>query len=134
MRIGELAGHTGVRTKTLRYYEAEGLLPDPGRTPAGYRDYPPAAVARVSFIRRAQAAGLTLAQIREVLAVRDAGEPPCGHLRALVADRLADVERRLDELSRARASLQQLQARVEALDPADCDEAAVCAAVPATGP
>lgn len=130
MRIGELARRTGVRATTLRFYEAQGLLADPGRTAGGYRDYPPAAVSRVAFIRRAQAAGLTLAQVREVLAVRDAGEAPCGHVRTLATERLATVERRLDELSRVRARLLQLQARADALDPADCDESAVCAAVP----
>lgn len=130
MRIGELARDSGVPARTLRFYEARGLLPDPGRTAGGHRDYPPEAVARVRFIKRAQAAGLTLAQIEVVLAVRDGGEAPCAHVQALVADRLADVERRLDELSRVRASLLALQGRAASLDPADCDASAVCAAIP----
>ena len=74
MRIGELAHHTGVSAKTLRFYEARRLLPDPGRTAAGQRDYPPEAVARVRFIKRAQAAGLTLAQIATVLAARTSAQ------------------------------------------------------------
>lgn len=130
MRIGELARDTGVEARTLRFYEARGLLPDPGRTAAGQRDYPATASARVRFIRRAQAAGLTLAQIGAVLAVRDSGEAPCAHIQGLVADRLADVERRLDELSRVRTSLLQLQQRVAALDPAECDASSICSAVP----
>jgi DNA-binding transcriptional MerR regulator len=130
MRIGELAHHTGVSAKTLRFYEARRLLPDPGRTAAGQRDYPPEAVARVRFIKRAQAAGLTLAQIATVLAARDEGRAPCADVRALADDRLADVERRLDELSRVRASLRQLQARADTLDPGECDPSAVCVAVP----
>lgn len=130
MRIGELARDTGVEARTLRFYEARGLLPDPGRTPGGQRDYPATASARVRFIRRAQAAGLTLAQISVVLAVRDSGEAPCAHIQELVADRLADVERRLDELSRVRASLLQLQQRVASLDPAECDASSICVAVP----
>lgn len=77
MRIGELATATGMSTKTLRFYEADGLLADPPRTPAGYRDYPDDAIDRVAFIRQAKAAGLTLAQVREILAIRDGGDPPC---------------------------------------------------------
>ncbi len=70
MLIGELAT-TGVSTKTLRCCEADGLLPEPERTPAGYRDYADTSIDRVGFIRQAQAAGLTFAQIREILTIRD---------------------------------------------------------------
>lgn len=131
MRIGEVARRTGVPTKTLRFYEAEGLLADPGRTASGYRDYPPAAIARVRFIKRAQAAGLTLEQVGVVLATRDAGEPPCAHVQGFVADRLDEVDQRLAELADVRASLVELQERVERLDPAQCDESAICTAIPA---
>lgn len=130
MRIGELAQRTGVAPKTLRFYEAEGLLADPGRTANGYRDYPPAAIDRVQFIKRAQAAGLTLEQIGVVLATRDEGQPPCAHVRGFVADRLTDVEQRLAELAQVRASLLELQQRVDRLDPAECEEAAICVAIP----
>lgn len=134
MRIGEVASATGVSTKTLRFYEAEGLLPAPARTPAGYRDYPDAILGRVLFIRRAQAAGLTLAQIAEILAVRDDGHPPCTHVADLVADRLAEVSRRLSELERTRSELLALRDRLAALDPADCDDTAICAAIPTPHP
>ncbi len=120
MRIGELGERAGVSAKTLRFYEAEGLLPDPGRTPSGYRDYPAAAVERVSFVRAAQAAGFTLRQVGEVLAIHDGGQAPCRHVEALVAERLADVECRLAELERMRARLLELEARTRQLDPADC--------------
>jgi DNA-binding transcriptional MerR regulator len=130
MRIGELATATGVAAKTLRFYEAEGLLPEPERTPAGYRIYPPAIADRVAFIRQAQAAGLTLRQIREVLDVRDTGRAPCAHVAELVADRLADVERLLHELHETRSRLRALQQRVAELDPAACPSTSICAAVP----
>lgn len=129
MRIGELAEITGVSTKTLRFYEAEGLLPEPDRTPAGYRDYAAAAAERVTFVRRAQAAGLTLRQIGEVLAVHDDGQAPCRHVEQLVAERLADVEQRLADLRHTHAQLQQLHARVRRLDPDDCPPSRICAAV-----
>ena len=61
MRIGELAVASGTTTKTLRFYEEAGLLPAPERTANGYRDYTPAALARLDFVRRGRTAGLTLA-------------------------------------------------------------------------
>ena len=69
MRIGELAERAGTTSKTLRFYEEQGLLPPADRTPSGYRDYAPDAVARIDFVHRGQAAGLTLAQIRQILSL-----------------------------------------------------------------
>ena len=60
MRIGELAARSGVTAKTIRFWEAKGLLPDPARTRAGYRDYDSDTLERLDFIRHAQTAGLTL--------------------------------------------------------------------------
>jgi DNA-binding transcriptional MerR regulator len=129
MRIGELADATGVTTKTLRFYEADGLLPQPAREGNGYRDYPPSAVDRVVFIRQAQAAGLTLRQIGKILAVRDGGRAPCRHAADLVAERLAEVEERFRELRATRAQLRGLQQRLAGLDPADCAPTSICSAI-----
>lgn len=129
MLIGHLADATAVSTKTLRFYEHEGLLAEPARTSVGYRDYPDDAIDRVRFIRHAQAAGLTLAHIGQILAVRDGGDPPCDHVARLVGDRLRDVERRLSELEHTRAELHALKRRLDDLDPADCDGTAICAAI-----
>ncbi len=129
MLIGEVADATGVTTKTLRFYESDGLLPEPARTAGGYRDYPTEAVGRVTFIRQAQAAGLTLAQIREILAVRDDGHQPCEHVALLVGERLQEVDRRLEELQGTRRELLALRERLEELDPADCGAGTVCAAI-----
>jgi len=71
-----VAEATGTTAKTLRFYERQGLLPVAERTPAGYRDYTPATIGRLDFIRRGQAAGLTLAQIRQILDIRDGEDPP----------------------------------------------------------
>ena len=120
IRIGEIAGRAGVPAKTIRFWEDQGLLPPPGRTPAGYRDYDPAVLDRLAFIRHAQAAGLTLAGIRQVLAIRDSGQPPCTHVTDLIARRLAEVDARLAELTRTRDQLVVLAARAAAQDPADC--------------
>ena len=129
MLIGELAEVTGVSTKALRFYENEGLLHEPDRTAGGYRDYRPDVIDRVVFIRQAQAAGLTLSQIAEVLTVRDDGRAPCGHVARLVDDRLADVEARLAELEHTRTQLRELRGRLDELDPADCPPDDICVAV-----
>lgn len=120
MRIGELARRTGTTAKTLRFYEAEGLMPEPARTRSGYRDYPTDAVDRVAFVRDAQRAGFTLRQIGQILHIRDGGQPPCVHVGQLIDQRLAEVERRLAELQHTSARLRELAHRTRELDPADC--------------
>jgi len=123
VKIGELAAETGVPTKTIRFWEAEGLLPEPDRTPSGYRDYAAAAAERLDFIRHAQTAGLTLKQIRQLLDISDDGTPPCEHLAAAVSERLAlaEVDARIAELRATRTHLQQLATRAATQDPAECE-------------
>ena len=101
MTIGDLAAAAGVGIDTVRYYERRGLLLEPARTPAGYRQYDDADVARLQQILRAKALGFTLSEVREL--ADDAG----GILAAAVAKRavveaqqaeLAVVHERLDRL------------------------------------
>ncbi len=120
MKIGEIADRAGIPAKTIRFWEDQQLLPPPARTPAGYREYDPAILKRLAFIRQCQAAGLTLEQIRQVLGVRDGGQPPCVHVTGLITRRLAEVEARLADLARTRDQLTALAARAAAQDPADC--------------
>lgn len=126
MRIGELASRSGVAAKTLRYYEEIGMVPPPRRSPSGYRDYEESALDRLAFIRAAQAAGLSLGQIRSILALRDEGETPCGYVTDLLRSRAAELGRRIKELSALRAELQRLAERADRLDPADCDPGRIC--------
>ncbi|MCE7080611.1 heavy metal-responsive transcriptional regulator [Streptomyces sp. ST2-7A] len=108
MRIGSLAHAAGVTTRTVRFWERAGLLPEPPRTPAGYRDYPRESADRVMFIRRAQAAGLSLAEIREVLWLREGRAAPDGRAERLIAAHLDRVEERIEELNRTRETLRSL--------------------------
>jgi MerR family copper efflux transcriptional regulator len=126
MRISDLARSAEVTTKTVRFYEKAGLLDEPGRTASGYRDYPAEAVARLLFIRAAQSAGLTLAEIHDVLEVRDSGQAPCRDVTALLKAHLDQVEQRISELERTRATLRDLHARAAATDPAKCHADRVC--------
>lgn len=127
--IGMLAGATGVSPKTIRFWESQGLLKTPARTPGGYRDYTEGTVARVEFILAAQRAGLALRQIGEILAIRDGGRPPCEHTAALVTQRLSDIDQRMSELTHTRASLIAVQRRLMDLEPMDCDGTNVCSAI-----
>jgi DNA-binding transcriptional MerR regulator len=133
MLIGDLAARAGLSAKAIRFYEQAGLLLPPPRTPGGYRDYPPAAVDRLAFVRHAQAAGFTLAEIRDVLAIRDSGQAPCQHVSVLIGEHLAQVERRIAELTRARDALKDLQRRAAATDPADCAESQICSILTGAG-
>ncbi|MGA5128222.1 heavy metal-responsive transcriptional regulator [Streptomyces olivoreticuli] len=126
MRIGELASASGLSTKAIRFYEQAGLLAPPPRTSGGYRDYPPQAAMRLAFIRDAQSAGLTLAEIRGVLALRDSGEAPCAHVSDLIEQHLADIEQRLAELRKTRTALRDLARRAADTDPSTCTEADIC--------
>ncbi|MFF4267063.1 MULTISPECIES: heavy metal-responsive transcriptional regulator [Streptomyces] len=126
MRIGDLAAAGQVTAKTIRFYEQAGLLPAPPRTTGGYRDYAPEAVSRLEFIRDAQGAGLTLAEIRSVLEIRDSGQAPCAQVTSLIDQRLADIEQRMAELRQTRTALRELARRAAATDPDTCSEGEIC--------
>ena len=126
MRIGEIAERSGVSAKAIRYYEEVGILPVAARAPNGYREYTESTLDRLEFVRAAQACGFTLGEIRGIVAFRDRGEAPCGHVRELVDRRVAEVDRRIAELQRMRADLAVLARRARDLDPAECLPADVC--------
>jgi DNA-binding transcriptional MerR regulator len=100
----ELAQLTGVSTDTLRHYERKGVLGTPARSQGGYRLYPPEAVAHVRLVRRALAIGFGLNDLAAVLSERDRGGAPCRSVRTLVAERLAELETRLHDLSMSLAT------------------------------
>lgn len=127
MRIGELAQAAGTTAKTLRFYEDQGLLLPAARTGSGYRDYGPKTLARLDFIHRGQAAGLTLAQIRQILQIRDSGTAPCEHVRELLRVRLTEVDEQIAELGRLRETIVQLRAAAKDVEPETCQADAVCA-------
>ena len=103
-----LAQLTGVSTDTLRHYERLGLLPGTARTRAGYRRYQPEAADRVRLIQRALVIGFSLKELAQVLGARQKGTPPCGRVRSLVGERLAGLDRRLEELTGLRDELRVL--------------------------
>lgn len=126
MLIGEVAERSGLATKTIRYYEQIGLLHAPARSSSGYRQYQPDVLGRLAFIKSAQALGLTLGEIRSVIALRDDGETPCEHVVTLVAAHLDEIDRTIRDLRSLKADLRELLDRAPSLDPAECDPLRVC--------
>lgn len=134
MRIGELARRSGIAPSAVRYYEKLGLLPPPRRSESGYRSYAGGAVDRLAFIRSAQAVGLTLAEVRQVLGVRDAGEAPCRVVTELIDRRQTEVRARIAELRALERELTQLRERAAHLEPRDCDPSGICHVIPKLTP
>ena len=113
-------------TSAIRFYEEVGLLPEPERTPSGYRVYDSAVVDRLAFIRAGQAVGLTLTELGEVLQIRDRGEPPCRHVAELIETRIAEVDESLRELRRLRKDLMALSGTAADFDPRECTPDSIC--------
>jgi MerR family mercuric resistance operon transcriptional regulator len=101
--IGGLAKAAGVGVETVRYYQRRGLLPEPARPPGEVRRYGEQDVRRLRFIRSAQAAGFTLNEIGELLALDAADDR--ARARALAQARVAALDARIAELREARDAL-----------------------------
>jgi DNA-binding transcriptional MerR regulator len=105
MKSGELAARAEVGVQTLHYYERIGLLPKPDRSISNYRHYPAAALRRVQFIKKAQALGFTLEEIKEILDLHDRRRAPCGHVADLGRKHLRELDARIAALRAFRRDL-----------------------------
>ena len=106
MGIGALAKRAGVGIDTVRYYERNGLLAPQSRLSSGYRRYTDLELARLRFIRRAQALGFTLKEVRELLSL--SAQRDVARVKRSAQAKLTDVDRRIAELERVRAALSKL--------------------------
>jgi MerR family transcriptional regulator, redox-sensitive transcriptional activator SoxR len=118
--IGEVAKRSGVPPSTIRYYEEMGLLPPPMRV-QGRRQYDAAILAQLRAIRRAQSAGLTLAEIQTLIHDCAAGTRPGTHWARLATDKLAALDRQLRDIERQKKLLRQL-AECECVTLEECAE------------
>ncbi len=107
LKIGELARRTGVTAKAIRFYEAKRVLPAPTRGANGYRLYGDEAVEMLKFIRRATGLGVTLAEIKDIIAIRQGGRPPCAHVYQLLKAKGAELDRKLADLVEVRRRVRQ---------------------------
>jgi MerR family transcriptional regulator, copper efflux regulator len=125
LRIGDVASATGVSADTLRFYERRGLVRPAGRRASGYREYTEETVRLVRFIRQAQSLGFTLAEVEELVRLRErawAGAAP-SRLRAAAAEKLQEIDRRVRELRALRGALDTLLRECDAACASDTREA-----------
>ncbi|WP_096087198.1 Zn(2+)-responsive transcriptional regulator [Agaribacterium haliotis] len=105
-KIGELAKRAGISQDTLRFYEKNALICASARSASGYRLYSNDDFARLNFILKAKQVGFSLTEIRELLALKiDKDKSSCQEVKDLVDEKLANVDARISELHRIRASL-----------------------------
>ena len=120
MQIKELARATGVDVETIRYYEKQGLLPEPSRRDNGYRDYAARHLERLSFIRHCRALDMPLADVKRLLGFVDAPEDHFGEVDQLVDEQLTRVRARLKSMRALEKQLLQLRARCSGTHEGHC--------------
>lgn len=107
--IGEVSRRAEVPTRTIRYYEGIGLLPEPERTASGYRHYPERTVEQLRFIKQAQALGFSLAEIKAIIQASDQSLDTCCDLvRQLLTKKIQRTETQMEDLRRMRRQLKQM--------------------------
>lgn len=111
MKIGELAKKAGCQVETVRYYEREGLLPEPARTEGNYRVYSQNHLERLVFIRNCRTLDMTLEEIQRLLALRDLPHESCAGINSLVDEHIEHVQARIDSLMALRDQLSELRDR-----------------------
>ncbi len=109
--IGKLSKQVGLNPRTIRYYERLRLLPPPLRSESRYRLYTADTAELLKFILKAKALGFTLAEIREIITLRQRGDLPCPHVHALLTERVKTLSRQIQELSQLRDELRRLAKR-----------------------
>lgn len=110
-KIGAVAREAGIRTSAIRYYESQGVLRPAYRLPNGYRVYGDDAVPSLRFVRRAQALGISLKEVKQLLRLAGKGRQPCGRVRELAREHLHDIDLKIRELTGLRSQLQKLLRR-----------------------
>lgn len=106
--IGEVSRQTGIKVPTIRYYENVGLLASPARTEGKQRRYGAVDVARLNFIRHARDLGFEIGDIRELLALSAEPERSCKEVDVIARRHLADVDRRISQLTTLRTELRRM--------------------------
>ena len=109
LKIGELASELRLNPRTIRYYETIGLMPEPARTPAGYRLYSERDHERLCFILKAKSINLSLEDIKEILSLREEGQSPCRRVLELVDRKIATIDEQLRTLQEVREELLALK-------------------------
>ncbi len=109
MKISELAQAAHTQSETIRYYEREGLLPEPARTGANYRSYDSSHLERLAFIRHCRSLDMTLAEVRTLLHFKDAPAENCAEVNGLLDAHVGHVVKRIKELKALEKQLRALR-------------------------
>ena len=120
LQRAELARRTGCNFETIRYYEKIGMMPDPPRTPAGYRVYDTKHVSRLKFILRARELGFSIEETRGLLDLVDGGDQTCAEVKERTERHLADVRAKIADLRRIEKVLSSTAARCSGEEVPDC--------------
>lgn len=119
IKIGELARRTECQIETIRYYEKEGLLPEPLRSGGNFRLYGEAHVERLQFIRHCRSLDMALNEVRVLLRYRDTPEPDCGEINTLLDEHIQQVEVRVEELLQLKRHLVELRQKCAGARPTE---------------
>lgn len=109
--VGQMAEQTGCKVETVRYYEKEGLMPQPPRTEGGHRQYDRNHLKRLYFIRRSRELGFSIEQVRELLQYVDEPDHSCGEVRAMTVKQAREVQGKIDDLKRLQKALNDMSAK-----------------------
>lgn len=118
--IGSLSKQTGCNIETIRYYEREGLLPEPPRSEGGHRQYDDTHLKRLTFIRRSRELGFTLQEVRGLLRIVDGEHYTCAEVKTVTLDHLADIRGKLADLKKLEKVLKELAAQCAGDQTPDC--------------
>ncbi len=105
LTIGQLAHEVGINPESIRFYEAQNLVPEPPRSLAGYRMYPLSAVLRIRFIKRAQELGFSLKEIKELLSLAEDRTTDCADVRELAQAKVAEISQKIQTLEAMKRAL-----------------------------
>ncbi|MEB3288557.1 MAG: heavy metal-responsive transcriptional regulator [Leptolyngbya sp.] len=131
LKIGEVSRQTGVAVGTLRYYESLGLI-TAQRGANRYRYYDPATVQQVGFIKKAQALGFSLEDIKAVLTVHQQGHTPCTVVRSLLQQKIDHLAAQIQHMTTFKAELEQYRDRW-IMDPPQPTEGDICPLIASVG-
>ena len=120
MKIGELAKIAGCQVVTIRYYEKEGLLPEPERTGSNYRLYRDEDVKRLRFIKHCRRHNIKLSDIRELLVYKDNPRSDCDWINALVDSQINSAKEQIESLTQLKEELEQLRHKCSSVSQNGC--------------
>jgi MerR family transcriptional regulator, copper efflux regulator len=131
--IGEIAKDLGISPKTVRWYEAQGLLAGPERTESGYRSYSAEDIERLKFIRKAFAFGFSSKEVKDILELRAHGAAPCDLVIDLIGGKIGTVQQQIKDLQQLERELTELRRQWKGKRNEDSEKAAkVCSCIEET--